>query len=167
MKLTSQEEYGLRCLLQIASEPSCFLTISELARREALSTAYVAKLLRVLRKAGFLRSVRGQNGGFELAQAAADINVGQVLDALGGRLYSQSFCQAHAGDSCVCVHAVDCSLRALWTALDDAVQNVLRRTQLNHLMSGEGSASSFLGGFNEGELTGRTELLSRMSAKRS
>jgi len=137
MKLTAQEEYGLRCLLQIASEPNRFLTIPEIARREALSTAYVAKLLRVLRRAGFLRSVRGQNGGFELNLEPAQINVGRVLDALGGRLFSDAFCNSHAGENCVCVHSVDCSLRTLWGAIDNAVQSVVQRTQLSHLMGGE------------------------------
>jgi len=137
MKLTSQEEYGLRCLLQIAAAPAQFLTIPEVARREALSTAYVAKLMRLLRRSGFVRSVRGQNGGFELAIRASEINVGAVLDALGGRLYSQAFCQAHAGDRCECVHSRDCSLRPLWTALDGAIQNVLNRTQLSHLIHGQ------------------------------
>lgn len=137
MKLTAQEEYGLRCLLQIAAEPSRFLTIPEIARREALSTAYVAKLLRVLRRAGFLRSVRGQKGGFELNVNPEQINVGRVLDTLGGRLFSATFCDTHSGVNCVCVHSVDCSLRSLWGALDHAVQAVVQRTQLSHLLGGE------------------------------
>ena len=144
MKLTSQEEYGLRCLLQIASAPEQFLTIPEVARREALSTAYVAKLMRLLRQGGFVRSVRGQNGGFELAVPACQINVGAVLDGLGGRLYSEAFCQAHSGHRCECVHTGGCSLRPLWTALDAAIQNVLNRTQLSHLIQGQGSMGAWL-----------------------
>lgn len=142
MKLTSQEEYGLRCLLQIASAPACFLTMPEVARREALSTAYVAKLMRILRRAGFVRSVRGQKGGFELAVAPMQINVGAVLDALGGRLYSPAFCEAHAGERCVCVHSVDCSLRSLWTNVDAAIQGVFNRTQLGHLIRVGGAGAS-------------------------
>lgn len=144
MKLTSQEEYGLRCLLQIASAPERFLTIPEVARREVLSTAYVAKLMRILRRAGFVRSVRGQKGGFELGLPPQEINVGMVLGALGGRLYSEAFCGDHAGDNGVCVHKVDCSIRTLWTALDSAIQNVLLRTQLSHLISGEGHLADHL-----------------------
>ena len=106
MKLTAQEEYGLRCLLQIAAESDRYLTIPEIAHREALSSPYVAKLLRILRRAGFLRSVRGQKGGFELSMPPSDINVGKVMDALGARLFSDTFCDAHAGDRCVCVHNV-------------------------------------------------------------
>ncbi len=144
MKLTSQEEYGLRCLLQIASAPEQFLTIPEVARREGLSTAYVAKLMRLLRRAGFVRSVRGQNGGFELSLAASEVNVGAVLDTLGGRLYSESFCRAHSGDRGDCVHTVDCSLRPLWTAMDAALQSVLNRTQLSHLTHGQCQVQSWL-----------------------
>lgn len=153
MKLTSQEEYGLRCLLQIASAPERFLTIPEVARREALSTAYVAKLMRILRRAGFVRSVRGQNGGFELGLPPQEVNVGQVLDALGGRLYSEAFCQDHSGDKKSCVHSVDCSLRSLWTALDGAIQRVLNRTQLSHLINGESDVGVWL----QGNLTGRVQ----------
>ncbi len=65
------------------------------------------------------------------------INVGRVLDTLGGRLFSATFCDTHAGESCVCVHSVDCSLRSLWRALDHAVQAVVQRTQLSHLLGGE------------------------------
>jgi Rrf2 family protein len=144
MKLSAQEEYGLRCLLQIATEPARFLTIPEIARREALSVAYVAKLMRVLRKAGFVRSVRGQRGGFELTAPPAEVNVGRVLDALGGRLYSETFCVDHSGDRRVCVRDVDCSLRALWAAVDQAVHAVLDRTTLDRLVCGERGAGDWL-----------------------
>lgn len=157
MKLTSQEEYGLRCLLQIASAPERFLTISEVARREALSTAYVAKLMRILRRAGFLRSVRGKKGGFELGLPPAEVNVGQVLGALGGRFYSEAFCVSHAGDQSVCVHSVDCSLRSLWTALDSALQRVLNRMQLSHLISGQSDAEVWLRGDLSGGLQSKSQ----------
>lgn len=157
MKLTSQEEYGLRCVLQLASVPDRFLTIPEVARREGLSTAYVAKLMRILRRAGFVRSVRGQHGGFELALSPQEVNVGQVLNALGGRLYSEAFCRAHSGDQCVCVHSVDCSLRSLWTALDGAVARVLNRTQLSHLINGESDVEVWLQGNLEGRVQSKLQ----------
>ena len=59
MKLTTQEEYGLRCLLQLARKDTGSLTIPELSRREGMSPANVAKIMRLLRRAGFVRSTRG------------------------------------------------------------------------------------------------------------
>ena len=81
MKLTTQEEYGLRCLLQLARDGGRSLTIPELSRQEGISAANVAKIMRVLRRAGFVRSTRGQSGGYALARPAEQIMVGEVLAA--------------------------------------------------------------------------------------
>jgi len=52
MKLTSQEEYGLRCLLRLAREGES-LTIPKISQKEGISNFYVAKLMRILRRAGW------------------------------------------------------------------------------------------------------------------
>jgi Rrf2 family protein len=144
VKLSAQEEYGLRCLLQIAAESTHFLPTAEIARREGLSTAYVAKLMRVLRRAGLVRSVRGQQGGFALSRGPDAVEVAEVLEALGGRLYvERSFCIDHPGERRVCVRSGDCALRALWSAMDKAVQDVLRGIRLSQLMCGEAAMTAF------------------------
>ena len=83
MKITAQEEYGLRCLLRLArtgvGQP---LTIPEIAAAEKLSVPHVAKLLSVLRQAGWIESVRGRTGGYYLARSPADIHLGAVMLAL-------------------------------------------------------------------------------------
>ena len=67
MKLSAQEEYGLRCLLRLAREgESSSLTIPEISLSEGISNHYVAKLMRILRRGGFVRSARGQAGGYTL-----------------------------------------------------------------------------------------------------
>ena len=63
MKLSSQEEYGLRCLLRVGrAAPGESLTIAELSRAEGISEPNVAKMMRVLRRGGFVNSTRGQAG---------------------------------------------------------------------------------------------------------
>ena len=74
MKITAQEEYGLRCLLRLAQSESGSLTLPEVAAAEGLSVAYVAKLMAVLRHAGILDSVRGRSGGYTLARPADEIH---------------------------------------------------------------------------------------------
>lgn len=137
MRFSAQEEYGLRCLLQMAREPAGAVTIPDIAAREALTPAYVAKLLRVLRQAGLVQSSRGQKGGYRLACPPDQMNLGMVLAALGGRLYSNDFCGRHAGTGRICVHDVDCSIRSLWMAVDTAVQRALGRTMLADLLRSE------------------------------
>ena len=84
MKITAQEEYGLRCLLRLArAEDGQSLTIPEIAAAEGLSVPYVAKLLSVLRQAGLIESVRGRAGGYRLARPPAEIGLGSVLLVAG------------------------------------------------------------------------------------
>ena len=125
MKFSAQEEYGLRCLLQIARSQES-MTIPEIAKIEGLSQTHVAKLLMILRKEGFITSTRGQAGGYALAKSPSEINVGQVLESLGGKLYDDEFCAKHAGQLSICQHAVDCSVKSLWQVIQGAVDHVLK-----------------------------------------
>ena len=68
MKLNSSEEYGLRCLLQLARQTPGSLTIPEISQAEGITHHNVAKLLRILRQGGFVASARGQQGGYALAK---------------------------------------------------------------------------------------------------
>src|SRR5438445_6609464 len=118
MKITAQEEYGLRCLLRLArAGGGQSLTIPEIANAEGLSVAYVGKLLAVLRQAGLIESERGRAGGYRLGGTPAEIGLGSVLLALGEPLYDDpSFCQRNAGTETNgnCVHRDDCTLREVW-----------------------------------------------------
>ena len=64
MKVSSQEEYGLRCLLQVGKKRTdeTPIPISEIAVREGLSVEYVGKLLMTLRRGGLVKSIRGKAG---------------------------------------------------------------------------------------------------------
>lgn len=138
MKLTSQEEYGLRCLLRVGRESEgVSLTIPELARFEGISEPNVAKMMRVLRRGGFVTSTRGQSGGYALSRPAEDIVVGHVLATLGGRLYEPAFCDGHSGLSPLCTHMPDCSIRSVWRKVQQAVDEVLGKITLKDLLKSE------------------------------
>lgn len=138
MKLSAQEEYGLRCLLHMASRgEGASLSIPEISRAEGLSVPNVAKLMRILRIGGFVVSVRGQAGGYTLARSPKQIVIGSVLDTLGGRLYEAEFCGRHAGIGPVCVHDDDCSMRGLWTTLQRMIEGLLDKTTLQDLLRSE------------------------------
>jgi len=136
MRLTAQEEYGLRCLLRVARGQDS-MTTPEIAAREGLTQAHVHKLMRLLRRGGLVKSVRGRNGGYQLARPAEEINVGAALAALGDRFYSSDFCQEHTGSERTCVRNSDCSIRSLWIALDRTVQHALQSTKLSDLLRTE------------------------------
>ena len=146
MKLSAHEEYGLRCLLRIGlAGPEESLTIPEISHAEALSPSYAAKLLRMLRRGGFIKSARGKAGGYMLARPARQIVIGDVIAVLGGRLFeSEDFCHEHAGQIQVCTRSVDCSVRSLWHAVQSVVDEVLSKTTLQDLLRSEGEMNSWV-----------------------
>ena len=150
MKLSSQEEYGLRCLVRLAQKPSGLATIPDIAKAEGLTPAYVAKLMGVLRRAGLVHAVRGHNGGYSLARPAEAIDLSEAMIALGGRLYSNGFCNAHAGiESLVgasgrCAHDGNCSIRPVLVGLDRLVHESLARVTLKSLVRSEPAMHGFL-----------------------
>lgn len=140
MKLTAQEEYGLRCLLQVArrapSDAVVPASIRDVAEAEGLSADYAAKLLRVLRQAGMLDSERGATGGYRLARPPHEIPLHDVLRALDAPLYGPEFCQTHAGQLGECVHQTGCALQPVWGAVEQAIALVLGRLTVADLLSG-------------------------------
>lgn len=144
MKLTSQEEYGLRCLLRVGrAGEGASLTIPELSRAEGISEPNVAKMMRILRRGGFVTSTRGQSGGYALSRPAGEIQVGHVVAVLGGRLYEPAFCDGHAGVEISCTHMPDCSIRSVWRMVQQAVDQVLGKITLKDLLRTEPEMNAF------------------------
>ena len=147
MHLLAQEEYGLRCLLQVAmttgNEP---LSIHEIARAEGLSTEYTGKLMRALRQGEQVTSTRGARGGYRLARPAAEITPWDVIQALGGSFFPEGFCSTHPGRLRDCVHSTGCSVRTLWSNVEKAVRDVLQSVTLAQLAQDRGAAAEWLDG---------------------
>jgi Rrf2 family protein len=137
MKINAIEEYGLRVAIQLAREGAGgSLAIPEIAEREGLSTAYVGKLLAMLRQAGVVTSARGRSGGYALARAAEEISAAEVLRVFGGQVWDASHCERHAGTLEACVHLGRCSVRSLWGQLESLVDQLLRSVTLADLVAG-------------------------------
>jgi len=143
MKFSAQEEYGLRCLLQIAQlDHEQSMTIMEISKLEGLTQPHVAKLLMILRKEGFIKSTRGQTGGYTLARQPSEIILGDVLNSLGGKLFDAEFCGKHSGHNSICAHDIDCSVRSLWQVVQSAVDNVVYKITLADLMKKKDTISN-------------------------
>ena len=138
MKITAQEEYGLRILLRIAScRDEEGMSIPQLSDAEGLSSHYVAKLTRILRMEGFINSTPGYKGGYILAKPAKKININKVLKALGGALFDKEFCGLHTGTLRLCINSVDCSSRSLWQMIQFTIDQLLDKITLHDLVNAE------------------------------
>lgn len=126
MKISAKDEYGLRILLRIAKQSdSEGMSISRLSNAEGLSEPYVAKITRMLRLSGFVQSTRGNRGGYILSRPADQIRISDVLHALDGTLYYDSFCNDHSGTEAFCTNSVGCSVKSLWRMLQQKVDQIL------------------------------------------
>lgn len=135
MKLSAQEEYGLRCVLAIAGSPHG-MTIPEISDREGLSQPNTAKLLAILRRSGLVVANRGQAGGYTLGRPAAEIKVGEVLEVLGGKLLDDDFCDRHTGGrTLACSHLTGCAIHGLWSRLQFAIDKVVYSVSLQDLIA--------------------------------
>ena len=145
MKISAQDEYGLRILIQIAkAHAEEGLNLSQLSELENISQAYAAKITRTLRIAGFIKSIRGHKGGYILALPASQIKVNHVLKSLGGVIYDEKFCGQHSGTLSLCTNSVDCSLRSLWTILQINMDKLLDQISIQDLMKSESQVNSNL-----------------------
>lgn len=142
MKITAQDEYGLRILVQIAKcKGNAGLSIPQLSELEGLSQPNVSKLTRILRIEGLINSTKGHVGGYVLARPAADITVNDVLKALGARLFGQEFCANHVGVLKLCTNSTNCSIRSLWSMVQATIDKLLDNITLADLSNGEKEAT--------------------------
>lgn len=145
MKITAQEEYGLRILLRIAGcNDKNGMSIPQLSEAEGISSHYVAKLTRILRISGFINSTPGSKGGYILAIPAEEIIINRVLKALGGPLFNTEFCGTHSGALKLCTHSVDCSSRSLWQMTQFILDRFLDQVTLYDLVNPEKTSAKIL-----------------------
>jgi Rrf2 family protein len=144
MKISAQEEYGLRCLLQLAQVADRdSLTLAQIAEREGISVANAGKLLWILNKAGLVQSTRGTKGGYQLARAAAEIRLSEVIKVLEDDEMGEH-CRSYTGVMETCVHTGDCGIRPVIVSLNEIVQSALSNITLAQLLGSEAHVDAAL-----------------------
>ncbi len=84
MKLTTRGHYSVKALLDLSLQPNYGPTsVKAIAHRQDLPAPYLEKLLIEMRRAGLVNSLRGSQGGYQLARSPAEISLGQILEAVG------------------------------------------------------------------------------------
>jgi Rrf2 family protein len=144
MKVSAQEEYGLRCLLQLASlAKGETLTLPQMAEREGISQANAGKLLWILNKAGLVASTRGTKGGYRLARPATEIRLSEVIKVLDEDVLD-GHCRSYTGVLDVCVHTGNCGIRPVIVGLHDVVEQALSHITLAQLVGTESKVETTL-----------------------
>ena len=164
MKISAQEEYGLRCLLQLAQvSDGDSLTLAQIAEREGISVANAGKLLWLLSKAGLVQSTRGTKGGYQLARPATEIRLSEVIKVLEDDEMGEH-CRSYTGVMEVCVHTGDCGIRPVIVSLNEIVQNALFHITLAQLLGNEAHVDAALHQLKPFQIQRHTSLRERITA---
>lgn len=125
MRLTTQTDYALRTLMYLAVR-SGRATIAQIAELFGISVHHVAKVINVLARLGYIRSIRGIGGGIELARLPEDIRLGDVIQAMEGNMHLLE-CVDTAN---VCVIQSFCKLKAVLADAERVQMDFLNRATL-------------------------------------
>ena len=133
MKLSTKGRYGLRALIDLALySDEAAVPISSVAARQGISESYLEQLFGKLRKAGLVISVRGAQGGYQLAKNASEISVGDILRALEGNLNAVECPGLKAEDGCQ--GADFCVTKYVWQRINDSIAKTVNEINLQQLV---------------------------------
>ena len=123
-------DYGVRALIDLAQRHGeGSVQTSEIAQRQGVPEPYLDQLLTALRKAGFIRSRRGPQGGHTLAREPTRISLGEVINTLEGHAQPIDCLDG----SMECCLAASCAQQDVWRHIDMLTQNVLNSTNIGEL----------------------------------
>lgn len=146
MKLTTRGHYSVKALLDLTLQPKHKPTsVKSIAARQEIPAPYLEKLLIEMRRAGLVQSVRGTQGGYQLAKSPAKITLGEILEAVGETLEPLS---RYAPDI---TQAEDWVTFTIWNRLHQKLTEALYSISLEDLyydvrswQASQGSETSFV-----------------------
>ena len=119
MKISTKGRYALRLLLDIAQQgEGAVVSLKEVSQRQNISVKYLEQIVLKLNKAGFLKSIRGVQGGYMLTREPKDYGVGEVLRAVEGSLAPTTCLQ---DDENQCERCGQCDTLWFWEGMDQAI----------------------------------------------
>jgi Rrf2 family protein len=139
MRVSTRSDYGLRALIELAGHYGQGpMQSSEIALRRHIPEQYLDQLLTVLRKAGFIRSVRGPAGGHELLRDPERITVLEVIQALEGTLAPVAWLDEPPETT---DHPHQCGQREIWERIREATTDILGSYTVADLLEREPQAA--------------------------
>ncbi len=133
MKLSTKGRYGLRAMVDVAvAGEKAPVSIQAIAKRQDLSEKYLEQLLGMLKKAGLVKSIRGNQGGYQIEGDMAKISVGDILRTLEGELLPVE-CAGFEEESS-CKAAKSCATKYVWKKINESLEYTVNHITLKELV---------------------------------
>lgn len=135
MKLSTKGRYGVAAMYDLALHYGQGpISLKSVAQRQEISEHYLEQLMGILRKAGFVKSIRGAQGGYSLTKHPSVISVGDIIRVMEGPIAPVD-CLLDDSDqeNTYCAKAGLCVTRGVWAKVRDSINNVLNSISLADL----------------------------------
>lgn len=133
MRISTKGRYALLLMLDLAmhntGEP---VSIKDISKRQGISDKYLEQIISTLNRAGYVRSVRGAQGGYLLRKDPKDYTVGDILRLTEGSLSPVSCLEDGEG---ACGREDTCVSYIVYKKIDDAIEKVVNGITLEDMLS--------------------------------
>ncbi len=132
MKISAKGRYALRLMLDLAEHNTGeYITLKDISDRQEISMKYLEQIITPLSKAGFLRSVRGPQGGYRLVMEPKEYKVGDILRATEGKLAPVACLEQEPNECSRCEY---CATISFWQGLFDVINEYVDSVTLEDLL---------------------------------
>jgi Rrf2 family protein len=131
LKISTKGRYALRMMLEFALNPDQCTKISQVAGRQQISVKYLEQIATILCKAGYIKSMRGAQGGYRLTKEPSQYTVGQILRLTEGSLAPVACLEDEINQ---CSRSGHCATLQVWTELKNAINQVVDHVTLADLV---------------------------------
>ena len=130
MKISTKGRYALRVMIDLAvNDRGDYVSLKDISNRQEVSLKYLEQIMAMLNKAGYVKSTRGNNGGYRLAKSPEEYKVGDILRKTEGDL---------APIACVngeeCGKRENCKTFKFWQGLDNVINEYVDSKTLADLI---------------------------------
>ncbi|MEE1313951.1 MAG: Rrf2 family transcriptional regulator [Lachnospiraceae bacterium] len=135
MKVSTRGRYALRLMLELALhyDEGINLTLKSVAEKQNISIKYLEQIITPISRAGYVKSVRGAQGGYRLASSPENYTVGMILRLTEGSLAPVA-CVDEDGENPGCDRIDCCITFDIWAQMRDAINQVVDSITLKDLV---------------------------------
>lgn len=131
MKISTKGRYALRLMIDLAQhDTDSYIALKEVAVRQNISIKYLEQIITVLCKSGFLKSLRGSQGGYKLSRSPQEYTTGEILRAIEGDLVPVACLQDEVNQ---CERSDICETIGFWNGLYDVINKYVDSVTLYDL----------------------------------